>query len=425
MSEWITNEEKEIKIDKPCDIAQTRTSIQAEVDITDLNKENWDYYGDYKNNARGLLTGGLYCYLIYEGFIRKLIGKGETAVPPTDAVVNVNLMPYARYADFRGLATLFDTIRFPPSGKLDGNISLYRIEDVMHAESTLGTFKRYDANEYQQAGGKFNWRKETKLQQYPYSYIEFNDHVSTPLMIEPSSFQHGASNTQALCVRQYLNHLGMYQLYVAGYKGDPEGLNEGVITQDLSLPVTSDAYMDYMARNQAQFKNTRLRAEAGAGMAVASGIAGLFSADIGGNVGNAITGVINSGFDVNASFAQERDLKTSPATLKNTGGDTLYNVQASDKKMYLYRYRLNDIECERLGWYFHMFGYKQNKVMVPNLKSRKRYNYIKTIQANLKTNGIPREHANTLTSIFNKGVTIWHIDNGITVKDYSMDNEEV
>ena len=180
-----------------------------------------------------------------------------------------------------------------------------------------------------------------------------------------------------------------------------------------------------MARNQSQFKVNRLRAQTAIGTSVASGIVGLFSANLGGNIGSAITSGINAGFDERSTYAQERDLINSPASLKNTGGDTLFNMQASDKKMYLYRYRINDVDCERLGWYFHMYGYKQNKVMIPNLKSRKRYNYIKTTQANLKTNGIPREHANTLAGIFNKGTTIWHVDNGITVKDYSMDNEEV
>ena len=417
-NEWITNEEVEIKIDQPF------KEIMP-LNITDLDEEYHDYYGDYHSQTQGFITGGLYYYLIQESYVKTLIKKGQTAIPPTDAVVSVNLMPYSNYADFRGVGTLFDNIRFPSSGKLEDNITLYRCETVRHPEATLASFKRYDSTQYEQAGGKFNWRKETKLQQYPYSYIEFNDHVSTPLMIEPSNFQSGSSNTQALCVRQYLNQLGMYQLYVAGYKGDPEGLNEGVITQDLSLPVTSDAYMDYMARNQSQFKVNRLRAQTAIGTSVTSGLVGLISADMGGNLASSITSGINAGFDLEATYAQERDLRNSPATLKNTGGDTLFNLQASDKKMYLYRYRLHDVECERLGWFFHMYGYKQNKVMIPNLKSRKRYNYIKTMQANLNTKGIPRDHANLLANIFNKGVTIWHVDNDITVKDYSMDNEEV
>lgn len=418
--EWITNEVKEIVIDQP--VAHNLAEPIVEVDMTKVEK---DYYGDYHSQKQGFITGGLYYYLIQESYVRSLIQKGQAAVPPTDAVVSVNLMPYSNYALIAGFGTLFDENRFPSSGKITNPITLCRCEYIQRPESTLASFQRYDSNQYQQKGGKFNWRKETKLQQYPFTYIEFNDHVSMPLTIEPSAFPQGSSNTQSLCVRQNLNHLGMYQLYVAGYKGDERGFNEGVVTQDLSMPVASDAYMDYMARNQAQFKMNRARSAAGIGMAVVSGVAGLFSVNPGGNFGSALTSGINSGFDVASSFAQERDLKNSPATMKSTGGDTLYNMQASEKKMFLYRYRLHETECERLGWYFHLYGYKQNKVMVPNLKSRKNYNYIKTVQANLKTSGIPKIHAQQLANIFNNGTTIWHMDNGVTVKDYSMDNEEV
>lgn len=414
---WITDEEIEVELTQP-----REKSIKPL-----LHDPGNDYYGDYHAQKQGFLTGGLYHYLITESYIKTLIAEGMSAVPPTDSVVNVNLMPYANYAQFDYLSkqTLFDTNRFPPSGQLKNNITLCRCSTVKYPVANLATFKRYDSTLYQQKGGKFNWKKETKLQQYPYSYIEFRDNVSTPLMIDPSSFQFGDTNTQTLKVRHHLNHLGMYALFVAGYKGDSDGLIEGVVTQGLSLPTTSSAYMDYMARNQHQFKQNQIAANIQMGSTVVQGIAGLLSTDAGGNVADAINSGINASLQIANLQAQERDLKSSPNTLKNAGGDVMFNYQASDKKMWLYRYRLNDETCERLGWYFHMFGYKQNKIMIPNLKSRKRYNYVKTIQANIKTSGIPKVYAEKLSSIFNGGVTIWHVDNNITIKDYSYDNEEV
>ena len=91
----------------------------------------------------------------------------------------------------------------------------------------------------------------------------------------------------------------------------------------------------------------------------------------------------------------------------------------------LYKYQYKEDVMERIGWYFHLYGYKQNKIMIPNLKSRRRFNYLKTIQANLNTAGIPKQFAQKLSEIFDSGVTVWHVDNGITIKDYSYDNEEV
>ena len=73
-----------------------------------------------------------------------------------------------------------------------------------------------------------------------------------------------------------------------------------------------------------------------------------------------------------------------------------------------------------------MFGYKQNKILTPNIRNRYYYNYIKTVGANLQSNEIPRHHFEQLKAIFDNGVTIWHIDReGVVVGDISMDNYEI
>ena len=68
-----------------------------------------------------------------------------------------------------------------------------------------------------------------------------------------------------------------------------------------------------------------------------------------------------------------------------------------------------------------MFGYKVNKLEIPNTKSRKSYNYIKTVDANIVGN-IPNNYLNTLKGIFDHGLTIWHTDD---IGNYNLNNEEV
>ena len=81
---------------------------------------------------------------------------------------------------------------------------------------------------------------------------------------------------------------------------------------------------------------------------------------------------------------------------------------------------------ERIGLYFHTYGYAQNKMMKPNLRSRYYFNFIKTLDANVRGAGIPREHLNKIKNIFNQGTTIWHVDRGsVVVGDYTKDNYEV
>ena len=69
--------------------------------------------------------------------------------------------------------------------------------------------------------------------------------------------------------------------------------------------------------------------------------------------------------------------------------------------------------------YFEMFGYKLNKVAVPNTTSRSKWNYIKTINVNI-TGDIPEEDMAKLKSLYNNGFTIWHDTSHYL--DYSQTN---
>lgn len=57
--------------------------------------------------------------------------------------------------------------------------------------------------------------------------------------------------------------------------------------------------------------------------------------------------------------------------------------------------------------YFTMFGYKVNTLKTINITSRRYWNYVKTVQANI-TGDIPQDDMNEIKSIFNNGCTFWH-----------------
>ena len=81
---------------------------------------------------------------------------------------------------------------------------------------------------------------------------------------------------------------------------------------------------------------------------------------------------------------------------------------------------------ERIGWFFHLYGYKQNRVLLPDVRNRYFYNYIKTENVNLSSSGIPKEHLLKLRMIYDNGVTIWHADrSGVKLGDFSNDNYEI
>ena len=61
------------------------------------------------------------------------------------------------------------------------------------------------------------------------------------------------------------------------------------------------------------------------------------------------------------------------------------------------------------------------------IKNRKYFNYIQTTICNIIGDKIPYEDLEEIKSIFNKGLTFWHVENNISVGDYSkaVKNDEV
>ena len=71
--------------------------------------------------------------------------------------------------------------------------------------------------------------------------------------------------------------------------------------------------------------------------------------------------------------------------------------------------------------YLSRFGYKVNQIKVPELYSRKSWNYVKTKEIDISGN-IPADSAQAINDMFNSGVTLWHIND---VGNFSADNSIV
>ena len=76
-----------------------------------------------------------------------------------------------------------------------------------------------------------------------------------------------------------------------------------------------------------------------------------------------------------------------------------------------------------------MYGYKQNKLINISwnfLRSRYYFNYIKTVGMNLESRGVPKQYIEQIKSIFDNGITLWHVDReGVAMNDYQYENIEM
>ena len=69
--------------------------------------------------------------------------------------------------------------------------------------------------------------------------------------------------------------------------------------------------------------------------------------------------------------------------------------------------------------YFSMYGYKTNRVKIPNITGRPNWNYVQTAGFNA-TGLVPATDMVKIKQMFNKGVTFWH--SGVNVGNYALAN---
>jgi hypothetical protein len=70
--------------------------------------------------------------------------------------------------------------------------------------------------------------------------------------------------------------------------------------------------------------------------------------------------------------------------------------------------------------FFSQYGYKCNRVKVPNITGRRNWNYVKTVGCYIDAD-MPQDDLAEIKSMFDKGITLWH--NPATFADYSQAND--
>ena len=267
-------------------------------------------------------------------------------------------------------------------------------------------------------------RFESKLLTFPYRYNLFTDWTNAPLIIK-NEFLCGEKITVKESFSAGFNIPRRY--YVKNYRKDSEG-RECSLTQPIPLeaPILTDQYYTYLLENKnqinANMSNATINAiygavtgavgggVTGATYGMAAGPAGMMVGAIGGAVvggaSKAVGGIISVSNMIRSENAKQSDIKSLPDSVI-TSNDSSFAI--SDNRTYLTFYR-KAISCdyqERLAQYWHMFGYIVKALDVPNTRSRVRFNYIRTVGANIEGD-IESNYLTQIKGIFDNGITIWH-----------------
>lgn len=314
---------------------------------------------------------------------------------------------------------------------------------------------------------------EPRVLTYPFRYFLITDFSSAPLLIKPEKIYSTNNQFEVRVRTSVLSSEGKYCIYVYNYKGDGDGNIEGMCSSTpMLLPVTSSAYSQFLATSSSSFnqgvsnallendvtlrqrtQQNALGYERNQTNTIMNGIMSGLSALTGNLVGGA-SGAFNATYNyqmnkrqnaldnhqayesaitnehniVAMKNAKVNDLLNTPNSIKTAGNDMLFNLSLSNQHVDLLEYRCNITYWNQAQEYFKRYGYKVNDWRSLNglINTRLHYNYIKTSVCNISSGKIPVEYLEEIKSIFNEGLTIWHMDNeGTTMFDYDTDNTEV
>lgn len=238
------------------------------------------------------------------------------------------------------------------------------------------------------------------------------------------------------------------------YKGLPTNFQESLIMGGFPQCAWNvDTFKAWIAQNKyaiaAGVANTAISTAARVGAAVATGglseiaaapaaaganvipFPNAYQPPTGGGSGGGITGAaINGGANIlNATanlVAQVTTASTQPNHSRGQQSSSVFCAMGYQGFHYM-PYRIRGQFAKIIDDFFSMYGYKTNRLKVPNRNGRKSWNYVKTCGCNL-TGSAPADVTAELVSIYDRGITFWRcIDlstgNPFTrVGDYTLDN---
>ena len=202
------------------------------------------------------------------------------------------------------------------------------------------------------------------------------------------------------------------RIYPMDYKGMDnidEGINLGKYPQ---LNWATDQFTNWMTQTAVNVATNVV----GSGIQIVGGAMMLGSgATALGGVGGIASGI--SGIANVLNEVHKASLIPPQSSGNINSGDVI--TSSHNNTFHLYKMVIKNEFARIVDEYFTMFGYKTNRVKVPNVTGRKTFNYVKTIDCNIDAS-IPQDHLNKIRNIFNSGITLWHDPEKI--HQYNEDN---
>lgn len=266
--------------------------------------------------------------------------------------------------------------------------------------------------------------KNNKLLVFPYQYLSVDNNAGNSAEFYYELFSNPAScRFEAIGALTPGTSMSVLPIAYTNAGGNGTITEPNMFNLGLSLgkyPAcnwNTDVYINWLTQNGV---NMQMNTFNGIVNGVTSGAASGSSAGVGGAAAGAALGGIKGGLDaVLNNVVQKYNHSFSPTQAKGNAnaGDVITSGYAN--KPFFYKMSIRAEYAQIIDNYFDLFGYKVNRVKVPNTAHRAQWWYTKTIDVNID-GAIPNDDMQKIKNAFNFGITFWR--NPANIQNYSLAN---
>lgn len=301
----------------------------------------------------------------------------------------------------------------------DGNVEAHA--SFMYIDRTK---PKFDAIEYDfQFTKKLSFPnyqvRNNKCLCYPYNYLLVTNNVGTQNILKYEDF------SSPYCTFKQQGALsigGSFRTVPINYKGIEENVDESVpLAKFPTCQWSSDSYTNWLTQNAVNIEKQNMNIGY-SGVKAATGFIGNL---LSGNLGGALTSGIDSAqslqnqiMDLQGGFYQAKLLPN----LVGGSATAEVNFSSGDNNFFYYCMQCKPEYIKMIDSYFDKFGYKILKIKIPNYVGRNTWNFLQIGSGERFCYGdVPQSDLETINSIAQKGVTVWH---DITkIGDYTQNND--
>lgn len=256
--------------------------------------------------------------------------------------------------------------------------------------------------------------KNNKLFCWPYNFLVIDNNGGAAAEYRYEDF---SSGTCGFDMKGDITPGCSIKLIPENFKGLAANYSEAL--NAIKLPIGSwqgDTYTNWLTQNGVNvglsIAGSVGEIVAGAGLTAtgAGAVAGVTS------IAGGVTGIAST---LNTMYQHSRIPNQVSGNINS--GDVTYSIGQST--FTAYQRQIKREYAEIIDNFFTMFGYKINKIKVPNQKGRQNWNFVKIASGEIlaySNKGVPAEALTNINRIYESGTTVWH--NHDNIGNYNLSN---